>query len=94
MADHARRTRPALQRSSSGLVWSRPVVPLAGAGGSPRRRPDASVNYPARRWGAVATWIVLGAMIAALWALLLLGDSLPPAENAASAALLPGCRVV
>ena len=94
MADDANRTRPLPHRATSAIVLSRPVVRLSGTAGSPRRRPDASVTHPAWRWGVIATWIVLGATIAALWALLLLGDSLAPPENAASSPLPTGHRTV
>jgi hypothetical protein len=36
---------------------------------------------PWRRIGTVATWVVLGLLIAALWASLLLGDSLVAPAN-------------
>jgi len=47
-----------------------PVVPSGIGTGSPRQR--------TRVWPTVLVWILLGAAIAAPWALLLFGDSLRP----------------
>jgi hypothetical protein len=66
------------------------VAPAAGwrdqSAARGRRRPAAAFGAAGalrtvprrRRIGTVVTWIVLGLLIAALWAMLLLGDSLAP----------------
>ncbi len=65
-------------RSTAAVVLSRPD-PHPG-GGEPKAMRAAEIAKPgtgrARAWLALLTWVFLGAAIAALWALLLLGDSL------------------
>jgi len=63
------------QRGTSALVLSRsdtnadpPAAPLP-------HPPSHAAQVRRRLWPAVVTWILLGGAIAALWALLLLGDS-------------------
>lgn len=95
MADVGQRrsTNDLRPRSTSALVISRSdTAPLPAApatpsrleqlrGWLPLRRPATAGPQDAEpaRWPTVLIWIVLGAVIAALWALLLLGDSLAPA---------------
>src|SRR5215470_13367464 len=79
MADRIRSTPPRHRSGISTLVLSRPAPRTDGVGARP-----VSLE-PQRRWPMVVTWIVLGGLIAALWALLLLGDSLVPTEAAALA---------
>ena len=62
-------------RSTAAIVLTRPDPRPAGGksappGGDPKGAGGRS------RWPVVLTWIVLGSAIAALWALLLIGDSL------------------
>ena len=75
-------------RSTTALVVSRSDTPVADrlgeSGETPAGSgPDVLPGSPwqshrrDRRWPTVLTWIVLSAAIAALWVLLLLGDSLP-----------------
>jgi hypothetical protein len=67
------------QRSTAALVLSRAdprpggaeTAPSDGSGVATGARSSSGVS----RWLAVLTWVALGAAIAALWALLLLGDS-------------------
>jgi len=68
---------PQRQRSTTALVLSRSTTgPLSEAA---ERTPTPGDGAPTTSWRwAVVTWIILGAAIAALWALLLLGDSLAP----------------
>lgn len=68
-APHAPHLR---QRSTAAVVLSRDDAPAQATA------PDAAGTRGARRarWPTVVTWIVLGAAIAALWAVLLIGDSL------------------
>jgi hypothetical protein len=70
------------QRSTTAVVLSRPD-PRPGRGETVSSPSDgacaaAGMQSSSRfsRWLGVLTWVVLGAAIAALWALLLLGDSL------------------
>ncbi len=63
-------------RSTAAVVVSRSDA-QSGGGATPRGRvAETATPDTASAWGAVLTWIVLGAAIAALWASLLLGDSL------------------
>lgn len=68
---------PHHQRSTTALVLSRSTTgPLSDAA---ERPPTPGDDAPTTRWRwAVVSWIILGAAITALWALLLLGDSLAP----------------
>jgi len=61
-------------RSTAALVLSRPD-PAAGTAPHLPATPEAAPRRPV--WAAVLVWVVLGAAIAGVWALLLLGDSLP-----------------
>jgi hypothetical protein len=73
-APHALHLR---QRSTAAVVLSRADAPAPGADASPTCSGAAAT--PAvrrRRWPIVLTWIALGSAIAALWAVLLIGDSL------------------
>jgi hypothetical protein len=63
---------PTRQRSTAAIVWSRTDPPAQSGRSDPEPPPVA----PARVWPTVLTWLLLGGAIAALWALLLLGDSL------------------
>ncbi len=65
------------QRSTAAVVLSRDDAPAPGAY-SPPTDADAGGTRAARRprWPTVVTWILLGGAIAALWAVLLFGDSL------------------
>jgi hypothetical protein len=58
--------------STAAVVLSRPDAPL-GSGPPAQEQPPSTVT---RIWPTLLTWVLLGAAIAALWALLLLGDSL------------------
>lgn len=68
------------QRSTAAVILTRPDPRPGGGKPTPsgRGRTGADDVRPRGRgrWPVVLTWIVLGAAIAALWALLLLGDSL------------------
>ena len=61
------------QRGTSALVLSRSD---ANAGGAAAPVAENRTVPRRRVWPTVLTWILLGSAIAALWALLLLGDSL------------------
>jgi hypothetical protein len=74
-------------RSTTALIASRSDAPtagklpgsaetLAGREQDSARRATGQPDGPKRVWPTVLTWAVLSAVIAALWALLLLGDSL------------------
>ena len=69
-----------LQRSNAAIILTRlDPPPAAGRPTSSGRgwtRADDSWPRGRRWWPMVLTWIVLGTAIMALWALLLLGDSL------------------
>jgi hypothetical protein len=68
------------QRSTAAVVLTRPDPRPGGRESTPADRdPTGAAGGPSSgrsRWPAVLTWVVLGAAIAGLWALLLLGDSL------------------
>lgn len=67
------------QRSTAALVLSRPDSRPGGSATTSSGGDRGAAGRRSRglsRWLAVLTWIVLGAAIAALWALLLFGDSL------------------
>jgi hypothetical protein len=89
MAGGVRFPPPRHHRSTSAFVLSRPGGAPPREGTVPGSTPIGHARAARRLWTAVATWVVLGALIAALWALLLLGDSLKPAEGSAAAAGSP-----
>jgi type VI protein secretion system component VasF len=66
-----RRPAPASTRSSAAVVLSRRDPRSHGA--APTANPPRAHSRP---WTVVLTWVVLGGAVAALWGLLLLGDSL------------------
>ena len=63
---------PTRQRSTAAVVLSRLDPPVLSGQTGPGR-PHAAAP---RVWPTVLNWLLLGGAIAALWALLLLGDSL------------------
>lgn len=63
---------PALPRSTAAIVTTRTDPPRPAV--PPAPRPEPPPAWP--RWFAVATGVVLGLLVAAAWASLLLGDSL------------------
>ena len=71
-------------RSTAAVITTRSDGPLrdpATARPGPTRHPADAPRTQRRRWrraSALATWTVLGLLIVALWAILLLGDSLAP----------------
>lgn len=71
-----RQLRP---RSTTAMVLSR-ADPRPGPIGAADSRP-APPRFERPRWLGVVKWTLLGAAIAALWVLLLLGDSLRPAAG-------------
>lgn len=65
------------QRGTAAIVLSRADPPAEN--GTPWDSPHPALERPGGRapvWPLVLTWIFLGSAIAAVWALLLLGDSL------------------
>jgi len=62
-------------RSTAAMLLSRPE-PRPSAAQAPG--PSIGPAPAGPRWIGVVKWVVLGAAIAALWTLLLVGDSLRP----------------
>jgi type VI protein secretion system component VasF len=67
---HARRSH---QRSTAAVVLTRSDLSL----NDPAPRPPAPPSARSRLWATVFVWVVLGGVIAALWASLLFGDASP-----------------
>lgn len=62
-------------RSTTALIASRSDTPASGRLSDPGAALAGDAGRRSRVW-PVLTWVLLSAAIAALWALLLLGDSL------------------
>lgn len=68
-------TRRPHQRSTAAVVLTRSDAPGSPTGEA-APHDSAVAPQPPRIWPTVLIWILLSSAIAALWAMLLLGDSL------------------
>jgi hypothetical protein len=66
------------QRSTAAVVLTRSDAPGPAPTGDAAQQGGAADTRPSRIWPLVLVWLLLGGAVAALWALLLFGDSLAP----------------